>query len=62
MVGMVSRETKTADQDKFCDWSCRFAKFPKDKGLDGACQTLQSVYCKKKKCYVLKNKLCKEKK
>ncbi|OPX34064.1 MAG: hypothetical protein B1H12_10740 [Desulfobacteraceae bacterium 4484_190.2] len=48
---------------KFCDFSCKFAIWPKGESLDGSgsCRTFQAIYCKKKNRHVHKNMPCSEK-
>ena len=45
---------------QFCDLTCRFARFPREEGVDGAnsCRTFAALYCTKKKRYVHKNLPC----
>jgi len=47
---------------QFCDLTCRFARFPREEGVDGAnsCRTFAALYCTKKKRYVHKNLPCAE--
>lgn len=49
---------------EFCDLECIYAEFPKESALDGSnsCRTFIALRCKKKKAYVPKNAVCKEKK
>jgi len=49
---------------QFCDMRCKYADWPKEKGLDGSnsCRTFQVLYCSLKDRYILKNEICIEKK
>ena len=44
----------------FCDLVCKYAKMPKDPGVDGSgsCRTFVALYCTKKKSLVHKNMPC----
>lgn len=48
---------------KFCDLTCRHARWPDERGLDGSgsCRTFQAVFCEKKQRTVHKNAPCAEK-
>jgi hypothetical protein len=48
---------------EFCDFSCKFATWPKGESLDGSgsCRTFQAIYCKIKNRHVHKNMPCSEK-
>jgi len=43
---------------KWCDLKCKYSDFAKTNALDGACNTFQSLWCKKLKKHVLKNSKC----
>ena len=43
---------------KWCDLSCKHASFPDKWGLQGACNTMQALYCRKHKRLVPKNAPC----
>ena len=43
---------------KWCDLSCKHAVFPKTWGLQGACNTMQALFCSKHKRPVAKNAPC----
>ncbi len=43
---------------KFCDLNCRFASFPDNNALDGACRREISLFCAKYKRLVPKNAVC----
>lgn len=47
----------------FCDLSCKYAKMPKQTGVDGSgsCRTFVALQCDLKKTLVHKNMPCKEK-
>lgn len=47
----------------FCDLSCKYAKMPKQTGVDGSgsCRTFVALQCSLKKTLVHKNMPCKEK-
>jgi len=47
----------------FCDLMCRYAKMPKETGVDGSgsCRTFVAVRCELKKTLVHKNMPCKDK-
>jgi hypothetical protein len=49
---------------EFCDLTCRYARWPEDRAVDGAesCRTFQAVFCEKRGCLVHKNASCAEKK
>jgi len=42
----------------WCDFSCKHASFPKQSALQGACNTLQAIYCRKHGKLVPKNGRC----
>jgi hypothetical protein len=48
---------------KFCEMNCRYADWPKEKGLDGSasCRTFQAIFCEKMGMVVYKNAPCPEK-
>jgi len=48
---------------KFCDLTCKYARWPKEEGLDGSgsCRTFQALFCEKMKRTVHKNAPCVEK-
>jgi len=48
---------------KFCDMTCKHARWPKDEGLNGSgsCRTFQALFCEKKQRTVHKNAPCEEK-
>ena len=43
---------------KWCDLSCKHAEFPKQTALQGACNTLQALHCRKHDKLVPKNGPC----
>ena len=43
---------------KWCDLTCEHASFPKQTALQGACNTLQAIYCRKHRRLVPKNGVC----
>ena len=49
---------------EFCDFNCRYARWPEDSAVDGAgsCRTFQAVFCEKRNRLVHKNAACSEKK
>ncbi|MDI6794066.1 MAG: hypothetical protein QME81_14595 [bacterium] len=53
-------EKKESPKPKFCDLTCEYAEWPKDKAMDGAgsCRTFQALHCRKIKRIVHKNGLC----
>ena len=56
-------ENVVSEPMKFCDLTCKYARWPKDDGLDGSgsCRTFQAVFCEKKGRTVHKNAPCAEK-
>jgi hypothetical protein len=52
-----------AHRMEFCDFNCRYARWPKEEALDGSgsCRTFQAIFCKKKNRPVHKNAPCPEK-
>ncbi len=42
----------------FCDLSCKYASFPDNAALDGACRREISLFCLKYKRFVPKNSVC----
>jgi hypothetical protein len=48
---------------RFCDLTCKYARWPKKEGLDGSgsCRTFQAVFCEKTQRIVHKNAPCLEK-
>jgi hypothetical protein len=51
-------KNKKKENQKWCDLTCEYADFAKVDALDGACNTWQSIWCKKLNKHVLKNSLC----
>lgn len=51
------------DNMKFCDLTCRYARWPKAQSLDGSasCRTFQALFCEKTQRTVHKNAPCPEK-
>ncbi|MBN2030972.1 hypothetical protein JW824_12100 [bacterium] len=50
----------TSSGIRFCDFSCKYASFPKEEGIDGSgsCRTFSAVWCEKLQEYVTKNAPC----
>ncbi|MFO7459500.1 MAG: hypothetical protein R6X07_02680 [Desulfatiglandales bacterium] len=48
---------------KFCDLTCKHARWPREEALDGSgsCRTFQAVFCEKTQRTVHKNAPCREK-
>jgi hypothetical protein len=48
---------------EFCDFNCRYARWPKEEALDGSgsCRTFQAIFCDKKNRPVYKNAPCPDK-
>lgn len=51
---------KKFKKPRFCDMTCEYAEWPKDKALDGSmsCRTFQAIRCRKIKKTVHKNGPC----
>ena len=43
---------------KWCDLSCPHATFPRKSALQGACNTMQAIYCRKHRKLLAKNAPC----